>query len=446
MQLSLAQVEALAPDAGTLARAKKLAKPQRFSRIGADDRALWAQVQGTRTYELCIDWRGPAYRCSCPVRQSPCKHALALLILAAQEPDAVQPATRPDWCAAWLRQRDAAAQKPKGSVKDPKAQARRAQAREQKVAQGIAELRRFLEDLVRLGLADTAKQPQIWERMERRLIDAQARGLAHQLGWIRRQLHRGEDWADRVLFALARLHLLLSAYEQRDRLEPGLVEEIRAQIGWYRKREAILSKPPVQAHWFVLNQHTRYESGQYSRTVWLCDPQSRRIAQELSFATDFNPDALSQGYQPGTQIQASVYFHSDYLPLRATVVRLEAFSCLPFSPQRLTEIAYPHWEPALRSAQEQRIRLPFLLEWPLLVRDLRPVFKEDRLALADQQGCLVLVEPDYAQRWQLLACTGPEPSHCFLTYDGRFARPWAVWRGDQWFALDLDEVDDGDRF
>jgi SWIM zinc finger len=35
---------------------------------------------GKRPYQTVVDLTGPAYKCSCPSRKFPCKHALALLL------------------------------------------------------------------------------------------------------------------------------------------------------------------------------------------------------------------------------------------------------------------------------------------------------------------------------------------------------------------------------
>ena len=44
---------------------------------------VWGECQGSAAapYRTAVDLSGPAYRCSCPSRKFPCKHALALLLL-----------------------------------------------------------------------------------------------------------------------------------------------------------------------------------------------------------------------------------------------------------------------------------------------------------------------------------------------------------------------------
>ena len=86
MEWTAATVEALAPDASSVSAARKLARPAPWSETGADARAVWGLCRGSgaRPYEVAVDADGPAFKCSCPSRKIPCKHALALLLLRAE--------------------------------------------------------------------------------------------------------------------------------------------------------------------------------------------------------------------------------------------------------------------------------------------------------------------------------------------------------------------------
>src|SRR6202000_3262524 len=100
----------------------------------------------------------PAYRCSCPSRKFPCKHALALLLSWSRGavPEAGTEGA-PDFARGWQTGRAAppARQKPK-TPRDPEAAARRAQQRADRVSAGLAELETWLRDQVRAGLSTVA--------------------------------------------------------------------------------------------------------------------------------------------------------------------------------------------------------------------------------------------------------------------------------------------------
>src|SRR5690606_25108396 len=80
-QWSENQVTALAPDTSSLTAARKLAG--KWSGTGWCGTTLWGLCKGSgRTpYQTIVDLSGPAFRCSCPSRKFPCKHALSLLLL-----------------------------------------------------------------------------------------------------------------------------------------------------------------------------------------------------------------------------------------------------------------------------------------------------------------------------------------------------------------------------
>ncbi len=79
---SIDEVAELAPGKSALTNAKKLAKPDRWRRLGRDGDAVWGVAVGGKGDHYAVHVRaggGEALRCSCPSRQRPCKHALALL-------------------------------------------------------------------------------------------------------------------------------------------------------------------------------------------------------------------------------------------------------------------------------------------------------------------------------------------------------------------------------
>ena len=103
------QVLAAAPDAASVAAGRKLAAPGPWSGTGvsAEPAALWGSCAGSgkTPYQTVVDLTGPAYKCSCPSRKFPCKHALGLLLLwsAGHVPEQDTPG---DAAAAWLAARD----------------------------------------------------------------------------------------------------------------------------------------------------------------------------------------------------------------------------------------------------------------------------------------------------------------------------------------------------
>nr|WP_284288187.1 hypothetical protein [Angustibacter aerolatus] len=68
-----AAVERAAPDAASLAAARRLARPGPWSATGSTDTLVWGSCQGSGStpYRVSVDLAGPAYRCSLPQPQAP---------------------------------------------------------------------------------------------------------------------------------------------------------------------------------------------------------------------------------------------------------------------------------------------------------------------------------------------------------------------------------------
>ncbi len=448
MQLTVEQVSALAPNANTLKRAQKLAKPASFKNAGANERAVWADVKGSGSdYKSYIDLDGPAYKCSCPVHKYPCKHGLALLLFAAE--NTLPDDNLPDDLQSWLNKRDGAKTRKEnktGEVKDPKAQEKRIQQREKKVRQGITELEHFIEDAVRMGLGELSKRKDdTWDKIQRRLIDAQAKGLASRIDWMRQQMGYQPQWTEPVFEALLELHLLISAYKNQDKLPTEFAADIREYIGWNRTKDEVLKPDTKVEDWLVLNQAIRYESGLFIQSIWLQNVEQGNIALIRNFAVSQSRETLPTGYVAGSVIEAKVDYYSTHFPLRALIERKNVFEQQVIDEkamQTLQGSAFPSLNGAIRHARDCQCKNPFLHEIPLLINDLRLVMKADALAFADKNDHLLLLHRDFTQTWPLLSLMGTQNACVFVIFDGKSAKPWGLLQQGQWLALDMNEGDD----
>src|ERR1700743_690593 len=114
-------VLALAPDDSSRRAAATLARPAPWDGAGASAGLVWGRCAGSgkNPYQVIVDLAGPAFKCSCPSRKFPCKHALGLLLLwsAGTVPDAAGPGrVARDWAGAGARGPDAAV--PAGFARD----------------------------------------------------------------------------------------------------------------------------------------------------------------------------------------------------------------------------------------------------------------------------------------------------------------------------------------
>src|SRR5215470_12875716 len=126
MSLTLERIEALAPDQASLAAARKLLKPSSWPTLAEAEGLIWGECQGSGAtpYRVVVSEADAGYKCTCPSRKFPCKHALALMWMRADKPSAFAPANVPEWVEDWLSRRRGSAttpSNPETEAKQPKA-------------------------------------------------------------------------------------------------------------------------------------------------------------------------------------------------------------------------------------------------------------------------------------------------------------------------------------
>ena len=215
------QVTEVAPDAASLAAGRKLAVPGPWRETGCNDVLVWGQCQGSgkTPYQVSVDLTGPAYRCSCPSRKFPCKHALALLMLwsAGAMDESGQVA---GFAEQWAAQRAERSARPVPTQletpPDPAARAKRLEQRLARMDAGIEDFRLWLSDLVRAGLAAARAQPySYWDTAAARLVDAQVPALAERVREQASQVHARADWSTHLLAELGRWWTIACAWQRR---------------------------------------------------------------------------------------------------------------------------------------------------------------------------------------------------------------------------------------
>ncbi|MBX8466139.1 SWIM zinc finger family protein [Deinococcus sp. RIT780] len=315
-------VLALAPDAASAQAARKLAAPGKWQNLNTPDGSLWGECQGSgRTpYLTGVDLSGPAqtspaFKCTCPSRKFPCKHALALLLLRATHADTFGQAAPPATLQTWLDGRAARAAPTtptttENAAPDPAAQARRRAAREKKVTAGLDALQTFLKDLIRDGLAHAPARPYSdWDTQAARLVDAQAPGAARLVRQIPDHLH---DPAA-LLSHLTRLYLLTEAWPRRDTLSGGQQADLRAALGFPLDSASVLAGGGIRADWQVMGQSVTEEDTLSTRRTWLVSGEHTALLLDFSAWGRPFPPALP----PGAAVQAEVCHAPGTFPQRA---------------------------------------------------------------------------------------------------------------------------------
>lgn len=411
---SIDAVEKAAPDTGSLNAARKLATPGPWSETGATDVLVWGKCQGSgkNPYQVSVDLTGPAYKCSCPSRKFPCKHAIALLLLwaGAQVGEVDEPEA---YASEWASQRAAraagAAERAAAPAKpvDKAAQARRAAERRALMDGGVEDLVLWLEDLVRGGLATAKAQPWTWwDAAASRLVDAQLPGLGERVREMAAALNRREDWAEHLLIEVGRWWTAAQAWRSWDSMDTDTQGDLRAVIGWATPTAQVLEAGVHADVWTVLGAHRDERGNLIEQRTWLRSESGETVLL-LDFAAGGNPLPIAR--LAGARLEASVGFYPGHAPRRVVLaaepVALPATSDLGIA----TDLAG-----ARAALAALRAGNPWADRAPVVVRVAASAPEADEPpVVVDDAGHQVPLLGDPGTWWRLLALTGGHPVTVF---------------------------------
>ncbi len=454
------QVLSLAPDKAAAAAALPLAVPAAWSAAGCDDGAVWGHFVATSAepYQVAIDLSddvgGPAYRCNCPSRKTPCKHALGLLLFHAV--GSVAPARRLPFAAQWLRGRSAqsavddsddssvssavatqdgdltadAGDTPLGGgsrspradfgTPDPARQKRQLE-RTARMKAGLHELDNWLTDRVRAGLAaPELADPAIWDRLAARLVDAQCAGLANRVRRVAVKVGRQGPWHEHVLEEMALLHAIAVGAQRTSALPIDLADGVHAATGLTFAKDDVLQGVPSSGHWIVAGQsRTREDRITVQRTWFTVGPQpsigmggvpgearpptdtGSKWAMVLSFGA-FGRE-LADEYEVGTTIEADLHWYPGGIRLRALVGRVEGPPAPCTAGPSPTTIARACADAGWAASAE-----PWLERFPMCILAVPAPRGNGRWSLTDGTGALA-IDGGCRRIAELVAVSGGRP-------------------------------------
>lgn len=367
-----------------------------------------------------VDHVGVAWRCSCPSRKLPCKHAIALLLLWVRGgvPEGSVPAAVQQWVNT--RDRRSAGSKPDadGSAPAPADEPDGAlptggddgptppdrgdldRSRNERVArmlEGLTELDRWLEDRVRTGLGDPAlARYDTWDQLAARLVDARAGSLANRVRRLAGLVGASPDWHGEVLAELGLLHLIAQAGRRLPELPGHLADSVAVVSGWQVRQVDVLAGVPETDEWFVAGRSDAREDRIEVRRWWLRGTRSGRWAMLLSFAA--YQQSLDDSFTVGTIVHADLHRYPGG-SLRALAGERFA-DPLPFPDTQAVTIADACDEIGAVVAAE-----PWLERFPATVL-VAPSVLDGQWVLTDATGSLPLIGPDRSLATLLAASTG----------------------------------------
>jgi hypothetical protein len=396
MTWTIEQVAAVAPSPQAFVAAEALADPQRWSATGAHERAVWGRCSGSgvEPYDTVVDHVDVRWRCSCPSRRRPCKHALALLVLwvRRQVPDTTPPDTVDRWLDTATAARPHAPRPAPSDIETPASdrpapvdQPSPNTARDDRMAKlrdGLVELDRWLDDRMRTGLADPAlARYATWDELAARLVDARAGALANRVRRLAGLVGASPDWHERVLAELGILHLLAQAGRRVGDLSDDVAASAAVACGWQVRRSDVEAGVPETDDWIVAGRSDTREDRIEVRRVWLRAAGSGAWAMVLSFAA--YRQSLDDSLEVGTAVTADLHRYPGGV-MRAIVGDRHGEPRCPAGPPAVTVAE------ACEAIGRAVIREPWLDRCPATIL-AAPTVHEGRWVVTDHTGSLPLM-------------------------------------------------------
>jgi hypothetical protein len=435
MNFSEEQILSMAPDESSKKSGKELANASKWLKRELSERALWGECQGSGKlpYQTQVDLINIAFKCSCPSRKFPCKHGLGLLLLYARDKKIFSSATEPDWVTGWLdkrgeRDEKKSEKKEKEKKIDPVAQAKRQENRLKRVEDGMMELRLWIKDIVRNGLLNIpGKDSSYFETIAKRMVDAQAPGLAAMIRSLQGINLFQEGWQSHFLDQLLRIYLVLEGFPRMSNLSSVLQDELMTLLGFAQSQEEIKVQPGVRDDWFVLAKRVDKEENLTTERNWLYGKKSKRYALILQFYVKGQLPEVN--LVPGSCVDADLVFFKGANPLRALVK--EQFSV---SSEAGID-GLKNWTEIAAYASHVHAVNPWMNNLPVIIDNVVPVKANNQWLLKDEQGNGVLIYHGFQNSWKLMALSGGKPLRIFAVGRENIFEPLGAWIDNQYKLL-----------
>ncbi len=436
------QVLALAPDASAASAGKKLAQSKHWKSLGQSTESLWGECQGSgkNPYQVRIDLATLTITCSCPSRKLPCKHALGLLLLAVDAPEAVPMQEPPEWVTSWLARR-AAAGKRRDTKETPKVpntppsstQKKNAEKRLVQMTKGLDQLDLWLHDLMHNGLASVETEPRaFWENQKARMVDAQMQGIGNRILRMAEIPHSSSNWPEKLLAELGKLTLLTHSFRHIHQLEAALQIDIRQLVGEPIKQEEVSTLgQTITDDWLMLGQRVSTEDKLRRQSTWMLGAQTGQEALILQFA--FGMSTFSEVFAPGNHQCADLTFWPGASLQRA---RIEARRG-EIRPLRERLPGAATIEDFLKQVAKTLARQPWQERFLCTLRDVTPVClnKGTHWYIRDTTGAALPLAKSEDQHWRLLALAGGHPMDFAAEWDGETLLPLGMLVDNAYYLL-----------
>lgn len=444
MNITEDYIQSIAPNSTAFKAGEKLSLPAKWLSYSKNERGLWGELKGSgkKPYKTQIDITDFAYKCSCPSRQFPCKHGVALLLLYVGLNGNIEEVEEPEWVEEWLDKRGEKKAKPvekelteEDLDKKEKNQQRTEIKRFEEVKLGIEELELWLKDMVRIGFLELPNQREKIASLSKRMIDAKAPRLS---GWVSSytelNFSNEQVWRDQAMQITARLFLLIKTFQNYEQLSPLWQQTIKTLVGWSQSPKELTNNSEAESiedHWLVVGQETTERDGVTTQKSWLLGLKSNRKALILSFKTNYS--SFDHSLSTGMLFEGMLKFFPSITPLRAVVTK-----------QKLSreELEYlPDFMESIQEVYHQRAlalkKNPWDLEQLVCIKAVQLILNDKKNFICDTYQKYIEIDEscheDILMNWYALE--GSSPTHLVGLFRNGKILPFGLFDNHKYFNL-----------
>ncbi len=425
----------LAPDSATADRAKKLTTTKFWRALGGNASVFWGECKskGLTYYKVAFQKKTQTFKCNCASRKYPCKHAIALSILLADQTDVfTRTEDLPEWVADWVQKGAPPAkdQTPEQVQSNAENRQKNFSKRLDRMVSGLDELENWLLDTLRQGIAALEQQPfSYWTSISARIHDAQLSAIGKRIKNIPILIGSDEDWPAKVLSELTAYYLLIRGLRKMDELPLNIQQDLLSVAGVSTKKEELFQYgQTVKDTWMVLGQLEGVEEKLNFRRTWVLGFETNRYGLILDFAFGRHP--YSANYRKGNVFVGQVVFYPSNAPLRIAV---KDKLVLDRRVKRI--IGFETFTEYLTFYSQNLAANPWQIAFPCSLEGIIPIIEKDQLLLLDKDKKIIPVFHNEKAKWKILAASGGHPVNIFGEWSGEKLLPLSLTIDNQFIAL-----------
>lgn len=401
------QVFQLAPDEASIKAGKDLAKIKKWQNVGQASQIIFGSCQGSgkNPYLTAVDVQNIVFKCSCPSRKFPCKHAIGLLLLWVEDRKVFSEETIPDWVKEWVEKREKKAEQKEQKEKKPidvEKQQKRKEERYEKIRSGLNDLQIWLGDLLKGGILKIKNTRfELFTDIAKRMVDAQASALASKLQKLAVAEIETISEQEQFLYELSKLYSICESFHQIESLSDDWKSEIESLVGISQNKEEILSQQPVSDVWLVLYKESTEDGVVQTDIYYLYGLHTKKKAIYLNYIIPNQPNLCP--FLVLECFKMDVFYYkgvNSHRVLYANEVYLENYE-YEFEEKLLPEIDKEYKEAYLKNI--------FRDSMSFVIYGVQFAWNRNEIYLIDKEGNAHSIEIDRYEFFSYLVHTGGKP-------------------------------------